>query len=231
MEKAFLEDCLGKGMSLDSIGELSGKHPSTVGYWLKKHGLRAGGADRHARKGPLDKARLEALVGEGLTLEEIARRVERSVATVRYWLRRHELGTRQRRRQQPPGRPKRANMECGRHGMTQFVLEGRGHYRCVACRVEAVARRRRVVKRTLVEEAGGECRICGYSRCQQALQFHHLDPAIKEFHLGQGGASRSLAKSRAEARKCVLLCANCHAEVEAGLAKMPLNCSVDADPT
>lgn len=95
-------------MSLDSIGELSGKHPSTVGYWLKKHGLRAGGADRHARKGPLDKARLEALVGEGLTLEEIARRVERSVATVRYWLRRHELGTRQRRRQQPPGRPKRA---------------------------------------------------------------------------------------------------------------------------
>jgi hypothetical protein len=27
---------------------------------------------------------------------------------------------------------------------------------------------------------------------------------------------------RAEARKCVLLCANCHAEVESGLIDLPL---------
>jgi hypothetical protein len=30
--------------------------------------------------------------------------------------------------------------------------------------------------------------------------------------------TRSLAILREEARKCVLLCANCHAEVEAGFA-------------
>jgi hypothetical protein len=67
--------------------------------------------------------------------------------------------------------------------------------------------------------------ICGYSRCQQALQFHHLDPATKRFHLGHNGVCRSLTKSRAEAKKCVLLCANCHAEVEAGLAGLPIHCS------
>ena len=28
-------------MSLEAIGAELGKHPSTVGYWLKKHGLTA----------------------------------------------------------------------------------------------------------------------------------------------------------------------------------------------
>jgi hypothetical protein len=31
------------------------------------------------------------------------------------------------------------------------------------------------------------------------------------------GATRSLERNRREAAKCVLLCSNCHAEVEAGL--------------
>lgn len=230
MERAFLEDCLAQGLSLEAIGERAGKHPSTVSYWLKKHGLRAVKAHRHAAKGPLDKAELEGFVEDGLTLQEIACRVERSVATVRHWLAAYDLRTHRRRRGCPPGKPERANMECRRHGVTEFVLEGRGHYRCVTCRLESVAKRRRVVKRTLVEEAGGKCRICGYSRCPRALQFHHLNPATKEFHLGQGGGARSLARSRAEARKCVLLCANCHAEVEAGLVEMPLNCQLETDP-
>jgi len=38
------------------------------------------------------------------------------------------------------------------------VLEGRGYYRCVRCRSEAVSKRRRTVKRKLVEEAGGRVR-------------------------------------------------------------------------
>ena len=34
------------------------------------------------------------------------------------------------------------------------------------------------------------------------------------------GVTRSLAAARAEAAKCVLLCANCHAEVEAGVKRL-----------
>jgi hypothetical protein len=70
-----------------------------------------------------------------------------------------------------------------------------------------------------VEEAGGRCRICGYNRCIAALQFHHLDPTAKEFNLARRGA-RSIERLRTEARKCVLLCSNCHAEVEAGVAEL-----------
>jgi hypothetical protein len=54
-----------------------------------------------------------------------------------------------------------------------------------------------------------------------ALQFHHLDPERKAFSLAATGVTRSLALARAEAAKCALLCANCYAEVEAGVVAVP----------
>ncbi len=77
------------------------------------------------------------------------------------------------------------------------------------------------MKLALVQAAGGACRICGYDRFPGALQFHHVDPAAKAFAIADRGVARSLERALAEARKCVLLCANCHAEVEAGIATMP----------
>ena len=68
----------------------------------------------------------------------------------------------------------------------------------------------------MVEEAGGKCKACGYDRCPAALHFHHLEPAEKAFALSLRGVTRSMKALRAEAAKCVLLCANCHAEVEVG---------------
>ena len=59
-----------------------------------------------------------------------------------------------------------------------------------------------------------------------ALQFHHLDATAKEFQISERGVTRSIAAARAEAAKCVLLCANCHAEVEAGAATIPVVASV-----
>jgi hypothetical protein len=86
--------------------------------------------------------------------------------------------------------------------------------------VEAVTRRRRQVKRILVEEAGGACSLCGYDRYAGALHFHHVDRRTKRFAVSHDGNTMSLASSCAEAEKCVLLCANCHAEVEGGLASL-----------
>jgi hypothetical protein len=80
---------------------------------------------------------------------------------------------------------------------------------------------RRRAKRILVEEAGGCCRLCGYDRCVAALHLHHLDPGTKRFGLGGRGLARALDSLREEAAKCVLLCSNCHAEVEAGISRLP----------
>ena len=83
--------------------------------------------------------------------------------------------------------------------------------------MQRVAARRRRIKEILVAEAGGRCRVCGYDIYIGALQFHHQDPTAKRFTVSRGGTTGSLDSMREEARKCVLLCANCHAEVEAGL--------------
>jgi hypothetical protein len=79
------------------------------------------------------------------------------------------------------------------------------------------------VKATLVEEGGGCCVICGYDRSLSALHFHHLDPTTKRMELSR--SVMSLDALREEARKCVLLCSNCHAEVEAGALEVPLESS------
>jgi transposase len=228
MDRASLEGFLSQGLSLAEIGKRFGKHEATVSYWVKKHELTAVNRTKHKAKGGLERSDLAKLVDTGASIAEIAEKVERSKATVRHWLKQYSLQT-----QAPPGAPSRPGvdqarvsgqaepvLECPRHGCVRHILDGRGYYRCRQCRIEAVVRRRRKVKETLVAEAGGKCRLCGYSRCLAALEFHHLDPASKKFGLARRGA-RSIATLRSEARKCVLLCSNCHAEVEAGAAKLP----------
>jgi excisionase family DNA binding protein len=228
MDKRFLEDCLAKGMSLEAIGKLAGKHPSTVSYWLHRFGLKAHGARRHGPKGGLTRDELEPLVEEGLTIEEIARRLGVGDTTTRNWLRRHGLKTRGSRRRAALASMQRTGesetrFECRRHGVTRHVaVVSESRLRCAKCRSEAVSRRRRKVKEILVGEAGGRCKLCGYGRHSAALQFHHIDPSTKSFGLGVRGITRSIATLREEAAKCILLCANCHAEVEAGVAELPV---------
>ena len=108
---------------------------------------------------------------------------------------------------------------CPQHGYTRYIREREG-FRCAACRQERVTRHRRGLKATLVEEAGGACVLCGYSRSPAALHFHHVDPLTKSFEVSRRGVTISLDSLRAEAAKCVLLCANCHAEVETGMARL-----------
>jgi cytochrome c553 len=80
-----------------------------------------------------------------------------------------------------------------------------------------VSRRQQKIKRILVEEAGGRCSVCGYDRCIPNLHFHHVDPAEKSFPMS-AATGKSLAAYRAEALKCILVCANCHGEIEASAA-------------
>jgi transposase len=217
MDKRFLEECLAKGMSLEAIGRLTGRPSGTVSYWVHKYELAPPSGEKYLPRGGLRRDQLAPLVDQQLTLAEIAEAVNRSISTVRYWLKKHGLrAAGGRRRTRVTKGPRIATFKCQQHGEVEFVLEKRGYYRCKRCRATAVAERRRVVKQILVDEAGGACALCGYNRCSAALQFRHLDPRLKKFHLAQRGLSRSLERSRNEARKCVLLCANCHAEVEGG---------------
>lgn len=218
-----MEGWLGEGLSLEEIGRRVDRHPSTVSYWLKKHGLRPAGRTTYAPRGGLEREALAALVDDGLSSREMADRLGVSLGTVRHWLGRYGLRT---VRSGGITRARRDDRErfddtCATHGQTEFIVRTDGFTQCRACRSEAVVRRRRRVKHDLVLAAGGSCALCGYDACMAALQFHHVDPSTKTFQLGGRGISRAWDVLLAEAAKCVLLCANCHAEVESGYRDLP----------
>lgn len=203
-------------------------HPSTISYWLKKHELTSAYAEKHAAKGGIEREKLEKPVAEGRTIGEIAAEVGLSNGAVRHWMMVYGFRTAKARgdRVTVARVAKKAGlltltMSCRIHGDTEFVLEGHGYYRCRRCRADSVVRHRQKVKAVLVEEAGGRCAICGYSSHVQALQFHHVEPEDKRLALSSQGVTYSLERLRAEAKKCVLLCANCHVEVEIGAATLP----------
>jgi transposase-like protein len=220
MDRDWLEAQLTAGRSIEEIAREAGRHPSTVAYWVEKHGLESGHAQRHRPRGGIPRELLEDLIAEGLSIREMAARLDRGYSTVRHWLGRYGLVT---HRAAMPRESTGDYVErvCPDHGLTRYVRYGEADsFRCLQCRKNRVVRRRRDVKAILVAEAGGACVLCGYDRYIGALQFHHLDPSTKEFGLGLRGVARSLERCRAEARKCVLLCGNCHAEVEAGFAEL-----------
>ena len=59
------------------------------------------------------------------------------------------------------------------------------------------------------------CAICGYNKCNIALDFHHSNPKDKKFNIIFGKASSfSNENLTDELNKCILLCKNCHSEIE-----------------
>lgn len=80
---------------------------------------------------------------------------------------------------------------------------------------KAVAKRRKTMRKKVVDYKGGKCILCGYDACINALDLHHRIADQKEFGISAGGFSRSWERIRKEADKCVLLCANCHREIHA----------------
>jgi DNA replicative helicase MCM subunit Mcm2 (Cdc46/Mcm family) len=112
--------------------------------------------------------------------------------------------------------PKYETKECKKHGNTDFVLEGRGYYRCVKCRSYQVQKRRDNLKKMAVEYKGGKCEKCGYNKCLSALDFHHLEPEHKDFGISYKGITRKWESIKNEIDKCILVCANCHREIHMG---------------
>jgi hypothetical protein len=81
---------------------------------------------------------------------------------------------------------------------------------------------RKRTKERIVKAMGSQCQICFYDRCLAALELHHLDSSTKEFGFGSIRANpKSIDAIKTELKKCILLCANCHREVHAGIICLP----------
>lgn len=78
---------------------------------------------------------------------------------------------------------------------------------------ENLKEHRRRTKETLVAYKGGKCEKCGYDKCIEALDFHHIDPSTKSFGISTSNIYRNIDVLKREVDKCILVCANCHREI------------------
>ena len=76
----------------------------------------------------------------------------------------------------------------------------------------------------MIEIMGGCCKLCGYSKCTAALEFHHIDPTQKDFTFSKS-KNLSWDKIDKELQKCILVCANCHREIHYGNINIELQSS------
>ena len=81
---------------------------------------------------------------------------------------------------------------------------------------ENVKNSRARLKERAVYVMGDKCAICGYDKCQTALEFHHLNPEEKDFSFSTN-TNKAWSTVRNELKKCILVCANCHREIHSGL--------------
>ncbi len=105
---------------------------------------------------------------------------------------------------------------CKIHGKTSEVtIKDDRYFTCKLCQNAVRRVRKSEQKQRAITFAGGCCQLCGYDTYNGALEFHHLDPSEKDFQVNQ--RLRSWENIKKEIGKCILLCANCHREVHAGL--------------
>lgn len=61
------------------------------------------------------------------------------------------------------------------------------------------------------------CEVCGYNRCFDEIDFHHIDPTQKEFHISSKWSidpdGKVGQKIKDEIEKCFVVCYNCHREL------------------
>lgn len=89
------------------------------------------------------------------------------------------------------------------------------HTYCKKCFNEITLARQKEIKLMAIGYKGGSCQRCGYNKYVGALEFHHLNPEIKDENWNRFKNRKFDQRFKDELDKCELLCANCHREAHA----------------
>lgn len=108
---------------------------------------------------------------------------------------------------------------CGINEFPQLTTPGARRRYCDACNAERSRVSTKICndrRKALVTEFVQAAKSAGCARCGEAdlrtLTFHHVNPEDKAFTIGM--RDQTLARTKAEIAKCIVLCANCHLIVE-----------------
>ena len=158
----------------------------------------------------MDKELLIQQINQGHSTWKMAELNNTTQSNIRYWLKKYNLKT-QRTTNQLNG--DRVCLTCNTtQPQNNFYKRGKKYMsHCKDCHMTLNTIHRKKVKQQAVNYLGGKCSNCGYNKCNNALEFHHIDPTTKDKDYTNLKSSFS-DKLKSELDKCVLLCSNCHRE-------------------
>ena len=79
---------------------------------------------------------------------------------------------------------------------------------------------RKRIKIALVEAFQHKCMCCGLEDNPILYDFHHINPEEKLFGIGNNSTTHSRQAYADEAKKCVMVCSNCHRKIEYDLISL-----------
>jgi hypothetical protein len=85
--------------------------------------------------------------------------------------------------------------------------------------MENKIKRQKIIKQKCIDYLGGKCSVCGYKKSIRALTFHHRNRKEKEKTIALMIVNNSFEKIKKELDKCILVCFNCHMEIEENYKK------------
>lgn len=171
----------------------------------------------------MKKELLEQMVNDNKSFNTIAKETGKSLSTIRYWCKKHNIKSKFKTFSEEPFNPPkeygdfrycpRCKKDC--HFEEFYSRRGKPHSSvyCKKCTSDQSLERMRNLKEQMVNYKGGECNRCGYKKYIGALEFHHLDPNEKDFNISHLRYYSFGDKIKNELDKCILVCANCHREI------------------
>jgi len=164
---------------------------------------------------------LEQFVNQNLSANKIAKELNLSLSTIRYWLRKYNLKTnfvtfrdQIKRTEVQTGNKTCPSCKICKNVSNFYIRKNTTDLSsyCKQCFITLTLAKQRKFKIQCIEYKGGSCINCGYNKYAGALEFHHLDPSKKDFHISKSRSWKFDEKTKQELDKCALLCANCHRE-------------------
>ena len=176
----------------------------------------------------MEKEILQNLISSGLSLNKISKEVNKSLTSIRYWVKKYDLISQHKTFKEQIKKEighHRYCPSCEKQCNIEDFYQKRGvpnsSTYCKKCTSIQTLNRSQKLKKQMVDYKGGCCTICGYDRYMGALEFHHLDPKQKDFNLAHMKKYTFDDKVKNELDKCILVCSNCHREVHAKLVVPP----------
>jgi len=168
----------------------------------------------------MDKENLEKLISDGNSLNTISKITKKSLTTIRYWVKKHNLNSNYKNFKGVGVKEYGDYKHCPKCDcnlpLDSFYNRrnkvGSSVY-CKECSKIQTLDRIRKLKQQMVSYKGGKCVRCGYDKYVGALEFHHLDPNKKDFNLSHLKKYSFNKLITDELDKCILVCANCHREI------------------